>query len=74
MPLTARECRPGDRFVTRGKTWLHCGNTTSVGHVCAEAEDGEQKIISAHEEVVRIYIGTPEEAAAALAKPPRKSA
>lgn len=72
MSLSATQCQPGDRFTARGKTWTHCGHYSAVRHVCAEADDGEQTIISAHEEVERIHVGTPEEAAEALARPPRK--
>lgn len=65
--MSATECNPGDKFTTRGKTWLHCGHYSAVRHVCAEADDGEQTIISAHEQVVRTHVGTPEEAQATLA-------
>jgi len=72
MRMSATSCKPGDRFTTRGKTWTHCGHYSAVRHVCAEAEDGEQTIISAHEQVYRVHEGSPDEATEALARPPKK--
>lgn len=48
------DLRINDRFILDGKKWTVRGWYSAVGHVAAESDDGEKRVVSIHGEVVEL--------------------
>jgi hypothetical protein len=62
--VPASELGIGDVFITRDKTWLHCGWYSAVGHICGFSLEGSGEIVSRHGNVALVRKAEPEEAIA----------